>query len=97
MNNNASPADTRASRTLGTVKKRTMTCGSPAVPTISASVIQNTSIMLFEPLVYCVKPRDVTMSSSLSSRLDPSTTLPNASWGIALPVICSAMKIAGTV
>jgi len=43
MNSNAQPADLRASRTLGTVKKRTITCGRPAVPTISARVIANTS------------------------------------------------------
>ena len=51
MNSSAQPADLRASDALGTVKKRTITCGRPAVPTISAMVMQNTSIMLFEPSV----------------------------------------------
>ena len=51
MNSSAQPAERRASETLGTVKKRTITCGRPAVPTISASVMQNTSIIDFEPSV----------------------------------------------
>ena len=51
MKSSAQPADTRASRTFGTVKKRTITCGRPAVPTISAKVMKNTSIRLFAPLV----------------------------------------------
>ena len=38
MNTSAQPADSRASRTLGTVKKRMMTCGRPAVPIISDKV-----------------------------------------------------------
>ena len=51
MNSSAQPADLRASRTLGTVKKRTITCGRPAVPIISAAVMQNTSIIDFCPFV----------------------------------------------
>ena len=51
MNNSAQPAETRASRTLGTVKKRTMTCGRPAVPTISAKAMKNTSTRLLVPSV----------------------------------------------
>ena len=38
MNTSAQPADQRASETFGTVKKRMITCGSPAVPIISESV-----------------------------------------------------------
>jgi UDP-N-acetylmuramyl pentapeptide synthase len=38
MNTSAQPADQRASATFGTVKKRMMTCGRPAVPIISDSV-----------------------------------------------------------
>ena len=43
MNTSAQPADLRASETLGTVKKRTITCGRPAVPTIRDRV---NSVML---------------------------------------------------
>ena len=43
MNTSAQPADLRASDTFGTVKKRMITCGRPAVPTISDSV---NSVML---------------------------------------------------
>ena len=38
MNTSAQPAEVRASRTRGTVKKRMMTCGRPAVPIISDRV-----------------------------------------------------------
>ncbi len=38
MNTSAQPAELRASFTLGTVKKRMMTCGRPAVPIISDMV-----------------------------------------------------------
>ena len=38
INTNAQPADQRASATLGTVKKRMMTCGRPAVPIIKDKV-----------------------------------------------------------
>ena len=68
MNNNAQPALLRASRTLGTVKKRTITCGKPAVPTISAAVIQNTSNVPFVPDVYSLNPSWVDNPSNLSSR-----------------------------
>ena len=51
MNTSAQPADTRASDALGTVKKRTMTCGRPAVPTIRAAVIANTSMVDLDPSV----------------------------------------------
>ena len=38
MNTSAQPAESRASLTLGTVKKRMITCGKPAVPIINVSV-----------------------------------------------------------
>jgi hypothetical protein len=38
MNTRAQPAEERASRTFGTVKKRMITCGRPAVPIISDMV-----------------------------------------------------------
>jgi hypothetical protein len=38
MNTSAQPADQRASATFGTVKKRMITCGRPAVPIISDRV-----------------------------------------------------------
>jgi hypothetical protein len=38
MKTNAQPAELRASLTVGTVKKRMMTCGRPAVPIISDKV-----------------------------------------------------------
>ena len=41
MNTSAQAADQRASRMLGTVKKRMITCGKPAVPTISVTVNRN--------------------------------------------------------
>ncbi len=51
INTRAYPADLRASFTLGTVKKRTITWGKPAVPTIKAAVMKNTSIIDLLPLV----------------------------------------------
>ncbi len=51
MKTRAYPAERRASDTLGTVKKRTITCGNPAVPTINASVIASTSMASLVPLV----------------------------------------------
>ena len=45
MKASAHPAVARASRTFGTVKKRTRTLGSPAVPTMSAVVTMTTSSM----------------------------------------------------
>ena len=57
MNNSAQPAEMRASLTRGTVKKRVMTCGRPAVPTISDRVMKNTSTTVFAPRpVYAAKP-----------------------------------------
>ena len=47
----AYPADFLASLTLGTVKNRTITWGRPAVPSIKAAVMQNTSMVDFEPEV----------------------------------------------
>ena len=41
MNTSAQPAETRASATFGTVKKRMITCGRPAVPIISDNVTRN--------------------------------------------------------
>ena len=52
IKSNAQPADFLASLTFFTVKKRTITCGSPAVPTINAMVIQNTSTIDLLPEVY---------------------------------------------
>ena len=43
MKTSAQPADERASRTLGTVKKRAITCGRPAVPIIRDIVSRNMS------------------------------------------------------
>ena len=48
---NAYPADFLASFTLLTVKKRTITWGNPAVPTINANVMANTSIIDLVPSV----------------------------------------------
>ena len=49
INRSAQPAEIRASFTRGTVKKRTITCGKPAVPNIKAPVIKNilTRLSLF--------------------------------------------------
>ena len=38
MNTKAQPAEVRAARTVGTVKKRIMTWGNPAVPIIREAV-----------------------------------------------------------
>jgi hypothetical protein len=45
MNTSAYPALLRASFTRGTVKKRTITWGNPAVPTMSAAVMKAMSIV----------------------------------------------------
>ena len=45
MKISAQPVEERASRTFGTVKKRTITCGSPAVPAISTRVMQKMSMV----------------------------------------------------
>ena len=100
MNTSAQPADLRASDALGTVKKRTITCGSPAVPTISARVMQNTSIMLFDPSVYSPKPRSVSTRLSFWSTYSPDPSLiwlPRPNCGIGLPVIMKLRKKAGTI
>ena len=105
MNSNAQPADMRASFTLGTVKKRVMTCGNPAVPTISASVIKMTSMRGRLPWVYLSKPRSVLSVLSFCSSVVPSgepprysgfNSAPKPSCGTTWPVIISEMKIAGT-
>ena len=49
MKTSAQPADQRASATFGTVKKRMMTCGKPAVPIIS-DMVKST---MFSVLVWC--------------------------------------------
>ena len=68
ISNNAKPADFLASFTLFTVKNLTITCGNPAVPTIKASVIANTSIIDFDPSVYSAKPKSVLKPSNLSNK-----------------------------
>ena len=45
MKISAQPAEQRASRILGTVKKRIRMCGRPAVPIISEKVMKKTSII----------------------------------------------------
>ena len=100
MKISAQPADLRASDALGTVKKRTITCGSPAVPTIRASVMQKTSIMLLDPSVYSPNPRSVSTRLSFCNTYspDPSLTwLPRPNCGIGLPVIMKLRKKAGTM
>ena len=99
MKNSAQPADLRASDTFGTVKKRTMTCGRPAVPTIRAAVMQNTSIVLFDPLVYSANPSSVLSPLSLSRRCVPlpSRSAPKPVCGSTWPVSIREMKIAGTM
>ena len=68
MNNNANPADLRASFTFLTVKNLTITCGKPAVPTIKANVMANTSINDFDPSVYSAKPNSVDNPFNLSNK-----------------------------
>ena len=68
INNNAQPADLRASETFFTVKKRTITCGKPAVPTIKAAVIKNTSNFDLLPDVYSAKPKSRCKPSNLSNK-----------------------------
>ena len=46
MKTSAQPADERASDTFGTVKKRMITCGRPAVPIMSDMVTRNMLNML---------------------------------------------------
>ena len=76
-----------------------MTWGNPAVPIISAMVMQKTSKPPLVPDVYSGKPSAVTTSSSFcsSDTESPCTVLPKAICGIGMPVICNAMKTAGTV
>ena len=66
MNTNVQQAEVRTAFTFFTVKKRTITCGSPAVPHINADVMQNMSIRGNEPLVYFAKPNWVLILSNLS-------------------------------
>ncbi|MNF14819.1 hypothetical protein D3C80_2171730 [compost metagenome] len=51
MNSRAQAAELRAACTVGVVKKRTITCGRPAVPNISAMVMKNTSMVDLLPSV----------------------------------------------
>ena len=101
MKTSAQPAELRASFTLGTVKKRMMTCGRPAVPIISDSVYTN--MLSFEPITcseYCAKPRSVTTWSSFAimSIPEPSAMVPmRPSCGIGLPVRFMEMNTAGMV
>ena len=62
----AQAADIRASLTLGTVKKRTITWGNPAVPNINAAVIKNISTLLLLPSVKLANPNSVTKPSRWS-------------------------------
>ncbi|MQM40201.1 hypothetical protein KBTX_04248 [wastewater metagenome] len=103
MNTSAQPADLRASRTRGTVKKRTMTWGRPAVPIISDMA----SIIILKVLPSCMavyrsNPRSTSIWSSVLSRCWPwapptSSDPPRPSWGRGLPVSCREMNTAGTV
>ena len=73
-----------------------ITCGNPAVPTMSANVMANTSIIDFLPFtnaaVYSGNPRSRWILSIASNRYIPAfspsrTRDPNPNCGIALPVI----------
>ncbi len=100
MKTSAQPADVRASATFGTVKKRMITCGNPAVPIISDRVSRNMLSVLPFCAVYAANPRSVTTWSSLSSSRTPEPSdivLPRPSCGTGLPVRFSEMKTAGTV
>ncbi len=100
MNTSAQPADERAAFTDGTVKKRMMTCGRPAVPIISDSVYMNMfNVLPGNEVVYWPNPMSVTTWSSLlsSDTLWPARSEPRPSCGNTLPVSCSEMKIAGMV
>ena len=58
MNTNAHPADRRAAAALGTVKKRMMTCGKPAVPIMREAVNAIMfSVLPQRVVVYYWKPR----------------------------------------
>ena len=52
MKHRVQQADVRTERTFFTVKKRTITWGSPAVPHINAAVMQNMLIVDILPEVY---------------------------------------------
>ena len=107
MKTSAQPADERASRIFGTVKKRMMMWGSPAVPTMSAAVIATTSRRGFQPEVNAGNPRSTlirfsTSSSSCPGRA-PRSAAPSAvsvppipSGGTGLPVSMIETKMAGT-
>lgn len=58
MKTSAHPAEDRASLTVGTVKKRMMTCGRPAVPIISDIVLyEHVQRIAAVVVVYLPKPR----------------------------------------
>lgn len=98
MKTSVQPADQRASDTRGTVKKRMMTWGRPAVPIIRDRV--KSTMLMVEPCaaVYSAKPRSVTIWFSLASSGSPSAVSPKRpSAGIGLPVSCSEMNTAGIV
>ena len=99
MKSRAQPADVLASLTLGTVKKRTMTWGRPAVPIINAAVIQKISIFDLLKSVYELNPISLSTKLSLSSRYMSSVRSlePNPNCGIGFPVINIEIKIAGTI
>src|SRR5690606_37772856 len=67
MKISAQPADERASATLGTEKKRMITCGRPAVPIMSDSVNRNMLSLFVVSAVYDVNPSSVTTWSSFAS------------------------------
>src|SRR5690554_1991296 len=99
MNTRAQPPDQRASATLGTVKKRMITWGRPAVPIIRVRVNRIMFSLLSTSAVYWLKPRSVTTWFSLTS-----SGKPDSSWvenipsiGIGLPVSCREMNTAGMV
>ena len=72
------------------MKNLTITCGSPAVPTIKAKVIAKVSISGFVFSVYSLKPSSVFKLFNLSKRYieDPSlSSLPKPNCGIGFPVI----------
>jgi hypothetical protein len=107
MKTSAHAAVARASRIFGTVKKRMMMWGSPAVPTISAAAVKRTSIRGRTPPVKEAKPRSRPIPSSASRSVRPAgapsqaapsgvSTLPGASGTSGFPVRTMATKMAGT-
>src|SRR5690554_4994860 len=99
MKTRAQPPDQRASATLGTVKKRMITWGRPAVPIIRDRVNRTMFSLLSTYAVYSRKPRWVTTWFSLAS-----SGMPDSVWvenlpdnGIGLRVSCREMNTAGMV